>query len=112
MAISAINNALSSASILGTDNDVSKLSTITGSNSNEEQDFASVLQSAMMNSLNETQALIDEAEKAELEFSMGQADNTNSLMIAQNKASLAVSYTVAVRDRMLEAYKEIMNMQI
>lgn len=114
MAIDALESVLSSGSILGTDssNSISRLSAVTGSSDDEEQDFAAVLRNAMVNSLNETQTLIDNAEKAEIEFSMGQADNTNDLMIAQSKASLAVSYAVAVRDRMLEAYKEIMNMQI
>lgn len=116
-----IDSILNSTSALGTSYNISsaagtsKLAGFEGVSSTkdtEEKDFASILQSAISDSLNETQELIDSAEKAEMEFAMGQADNTNQLTIAQNKASLAVSYTVAVRDRMLEAYKEIMNMQI
>ena len=38
-------------------------------------------------------------------------DNTLELMVAQNKANTAVSYIVAVRDKVLDAYNEIMNMQ-
>lgn len=105
-----LTGVLNTNSILGTDNSVSTVkNTITNE---EEQDFASVLKSAMMNSLDETQQLIDSAERAEIEFALGESDNTHDLLIAQNKASLAVSYTVAVRDRLLDAYKEIMNMQI
>jgi flagellar hook-basal body complex protein FliE len=33
-------------------------------------------------------------------------------MIALQKASVALQYTVAVRDKFLDAYKEIMQMQI
>ena len=33
-------------------------------------------------------------------------------MEALQKANLALSYTVAVRDKVLDAYKEIMNMSI
>lgn len=116
-----IDSILSNTSVLGAKSNtssVSNLSNLSGLSSTksaaatEEKDFAAILQDAIVNSLNETQGLIDNAEKAEMEFAMGQADNTNQLTIAQSKASLAVSYTVAVRDRMLEAYKEIMNMQI
>lgn len=105
-----LGGVLNTSSILGTENTVTKLTNVV--NNEEEYDFASVLQNAITNSLGETQDLIDSAERAEIEFALGQSDNTHDLLIAQNKASLAVSYTVAVRDRLLEAYKEIMNMQI
>lgn len=78
----------------------------------ETGSFASVLQNAMTNSLNNTQNLIDSAQEAEIQFALGNADNTHDLQIAQQKANLAVAYTVAVRDNLLDAYKEIMNMQI
>ena len=52
------------------------------------------------------------AESAEIQFALGEATSTHDLMIAQEKANIALSYTVAVRDKVLDAYKEIMNMQI
>jgi flagellar hook-basal body complex protein FliE len=33
-------------------------------------------------------------------------------MIAERKAQVALNYTVAVRDRFLQSYQTIMNMQI
>ena len=110
MTSGVLGSILNTSSILGTDSTASKVSNIV--NDEEEQDFASVLQNAIVNSLDETQQLIDSAERAEIEFALGQSDNTHDLLIAQNKASLAVAYTVAVRDRLLDAYKEIMNMQV
>lgn len=80
--------------------------------SDETGSFASALQEAITNSLDNTQNLIDSAEEAEIQFALGNADNTHDLQIAQQKANMAVSYTVAVRDKLLDAYKEIMNMQI
>lgn len=110
MTSGAIENILNTSSILGTENTVQKFSEVV---SNEDgKDFASVLKDAIVNSLDNTQSLIDSAERAEIEFALGQSDNTHDLAIAQNKANLAVSYTVAVRDRFLESYKEIMNMQV
>ena len=43
---------------------------------------------------------------------LGEADNPHDMQIAAAKAYEALQYTVAVRDKMLDAYKEIMNMQI
>ena len=43
---------------------------------------------------------------------MGLTDNTHDLTIALQKASTALQYTVAVRDKLLEAYKEIMNINL
>lgn len=108
-----LNAILNNSSILGTDHTISKLSQVAGGTKNNEgRDFSSILQDAIVQSLNNTQSLIDSAERAEIEFALGKSDNTHELMIAQNKANLAVSYTVAVRDRFLDAYKEIMNMQV
>lgn len=77
----------------------------------EDASFSSVLQSAK-DMLNETSELANKAEEAEMEFMLGYATNTHDLQNAQTKATIALNYTIAVRDRMLEAYKEIMNMQI
>ena len=41
-----------------------------------------------------------------------EADQYDDLTIALQKASTALQYTVAIRDRLLDAYKEIMQMQI
>lgn len=47
-----------------------------------------------------------------MNFALGYSDNTHDLAIAQQKAALSLQYTVAVKNKVLEAYKEIMNMQI
>lgn len=73
--------------------------------------FASLLGSAIDN-INSTNALLSNAENEEIKFALGETENTHDLTIALQKASTALQYTVAVRDKFLEAYKEIMNMQI
>ncbi|MCR5476540.1 MAG: flagellar hook-basal body complex protein FliE, partial [Lachnospiraceae bacterium] len=45
-------------------------------------------------------------------FALGQSDSTHDLMIALEKASTALQYTVAIRDKLMDAYKELMQMQI
>ena len=73
--------------------------------------FESFLKSAIDN-INTTNTYLSNAENEEIRFALGETENTHDLTIALQKASTALQYTVAVRDRLLEAYKEIMNMQI
>lgn len=73
--------------------------------------FASFLDSAVKN-IASTNSLLSDAENEKIRFAMGEAENTHDLTIAMQKASKALQYTIAVRDKFLEAYKEIMNIQI
>lgn len=67
---------------------------------------------AAMNMIRETDRYQNAAEEAEISFALGESNSTHELLVAQEKANIALSYTVAVRDKVLEAYKEIMNMQV
>lgn len=100
------------ASLTGIDSSYIKNAAIENDNlKTEDASFSSVLQSAK-DMLTETSDLQNAAEEAEMQFMLGNATNTHDLQAAQEKADMALNYTIAVRDRMLEAYKEIMNMQI
>lgn len=77
----------------------------------KEASFDSVLASAV-NLLTETNQLQNDAQSAKIQFALGEADNPHDLQIAAAKATEALQYTVAIRDKMMDAYKEIMNMQI
>lgn len=78
---------------------------------NGDSTFDSIFATAM-NMINETNDLQNEAESLEVQFLLGDADNAHDLQIAQQKATSALSYTIAVRDQVLEAYNSIMNMQM
>lgn len=73
--------------------------------------FQSILDTAIEN-INTTNSYLSNAENEEIKFALGQTENTHDLTIALQKASTALQYTVAIRDKLLEAYKEIMQMQI
>ena len=73
--------------------------------------FDSILNTAVDN-INTTNNYLSDAENAEISWALGETDNTHDLTIALQKASTALQYTVAIRDRFLDAYKEIMQMQI
>ncbi len=77
----------------------------------EKESFSSIFDS-MVQSLEETNQLHNLAESAEIQFALGESDNTHDLLIAQTKATVALQYTVAVRDKLIDAYREIMQMQI
>ena len=79
--------------------------------SNSAESFDNILATAM-NMVKETNNYQNNAEEEEIKFALGESTNTHELLVAQEKANIALSYTVAVRDKVIDAYKEIMNMQI
>lgn len=77
----------------------------------EENIFNSMLNAAIDN-LNTTNSYLSDWENEEVKFALGETENAHDLTIALEKASAALQYTVAVRDKFIEAYKEIMQIQI
>ncbi len=63
-------------------------------------------------SLKEVNDLQIKKEELIKEFAAGKNQNIHELMIAIQKASIAVKLTTAVRNKVLEAYKQMMNMPI
>lgn len=74
-------------------------------------DFGDVFEKAM-ESLNTANAYLSDAENEKIRWALGETENTHELTNALQKASAALQYTVAIRDKFIEAYKEIMQMQI
>ncbi len=73
--------------------------------------FDSFLNTAIDN-IRTTNSYLSDWEDEELKFALGETENTHDLLISLQKASTALQYTVAIRDRLMDAYKEIMQMQI
>jgi flagellar hook-basal body complex protein FliE len=71
-------------------------------------DFSKFLTDA----LSQVDALQKNADAASLQLATGQVDDLSSVMVAIEKASLSLSLTVAMRDKVLDAYNQIMRMQI
>lgn len=72
--------------------------------------FESMFQAAV-NLVKDTNNYTNAAEEAETAFALGLTDSTHDLQVAQQKANLALQYTVAIRNNVMDAYKEIMNLQ-
>ena len=73
--------------------------------------FDSLLHTAIDN-LNTTNNYLSDAENEEIKWALGETENTHDLSIALQKASTALQYTVAIRDKLMEAYKELIQMQV
>jgi len=73
--------------------------------------FGDILNTAIDN-IKTTNSYLSDAENEEIKFALGETENTHDLTIALQKASTALQYTVAIRDKCLEAYRELMQMQI
>ena len=76
-----------------------------------DQGFDNLLHTAIDN-LNTTNNYLSDAENEEIKWALGETENTHDLSIALQKASVALQYTVAIRDRLLDAYKELIQMQV
>lgn len=76
-----------------------------------DNSFAAIFDSAVQ-LLGEANDLQTVAETEELNMALGYAENAHDLTSALAKAELAIEYTVAIKNKVLEAYKEIMNIQI
>ena len=62
--------------------------------------------------LEEVQKLTSQADQLGAQLATGKLENIHDFMAASSKASLAVELTASVRNRAVEAYQEIMRMQV
>jgi flagellar hook-basal body complex protein FliE len=56
--------------------------------------------------------LQNEAEQLQQDLAAGRIDNINQVILAVQKADLALSFTLELRNKVVEAYQEISRMQI
>ena len=74
----------------------------------ESEDFASVFKSMLVN-VNQSQQSSRQLTES---FDMGQHEDLAGVMIAQQKSKLAFQSTLQVRNKLVSAYQEIMNMPV
>lgn len=66
----------------------------------------------MRDALERVNQLQQEADESTAALAFGTADNLHQVMIAGERAQLALQLTIAVRNKVVEAYQEISRMQI
>ena len=104
MAISGVGQQIDTSLLNG-------LSGTSSISSNTGDGFDSLVSSALK-MYKETDSLQKSAEQAEMNFALGYTYSTHDLALAQQKANISLQYSVKVTNKALEAYKEIMNMQL
>lgn len=65
-----------------------------------------------MDALQEVNGMQQEARSLQNSYFAGQPVEVHDLMIAMEKASVGMSLTLQVRNKLLEAYQEISRMQV
>ncbi|QAV33507.1 flagellar hook-basal body complex protein FliE [Fervidobacterium changbaicum] len=80
---------------------------VNNSQNQGESEFSKVLSEALKN-VNDQQKNV---EKLTDDFAMGKVSNIHELIVEAEKASISLRLTVEVRNRIVEAYREIMRMQ-
>lgn len=86
------------------------INSTTAAKENRNATFESIFKAAT-GLIDETNKLTNAAEEAEIAYALGISENPHDLQVAQQKANLSLQYTVAIRNQVLDAYKEIMSLQ-
>ncbi len=66
----------------------------------------------LKNSLGKVNSLEKESDTYSYKIATGELENIHEAMIAAQKADIALQLTMQIRNKILDAYKEIMRMQI
>jgi flagellar hook-basal body complex protein FliE len=88
------------------------LPSLTAVKAPETQDAAASFGQMVTNGLENLQETQGTADKLAREAATGELTDLHDYMIASSQASLATELTVAVRNRAVESFQEIMRMQI
>lgn len=83
-------------------------SSIISDNSESKVSFKDIFN----NALNKVNELILNSDELTEDFAAGRTDNIHDVMIALEKADIALQLTMQIRNKILDAYEEIMRMQI
>ena len=62
--------------------------------------------------LKDVNSTVKESEKASVDMAAGKSVNLHETMLAVTKAELALNLTVQMRNKIVEAYQEVMRMQV
>lgn len=101
------SGSIDSKSLKISGEDLSQIKT-SGASAASGKSFADTLKDAVTN-VNELQKTAD---KAAQDLATGRTDNVADVMIAAEKADIAVKLMMQVRNKIIDAYQEVMKMQV
>jgi len=73
--------------------------------------FAAMFNAAM-DVLDDTNRMVANAQQYQLDFATGRVDDILAVQMAMDRANNAINFTSQITNRVIEAYREIMRMQI
>ena len=79
---------------------------------NPKSSPGSVFGEVLQKHINEVDELQKDSDKMSEKLAMGEVDNLHDVVIASEKADLALNLTIQVKNKIVEAYQEMMRMQI
>lgn len=96
-------------SITGINTSMSGVYGLSGNKSvNGEITFSDFLK----NELDKANDLIIQSDQLSEDFAAGKTDNIHQVLIAVEKADIALQLTLQIRNKLMDAYNEIMRMQL
>mgnify|MGYP005838800507 CR=1 FL=1 len=69
-------------------------------------------QASLKSAVRQVNDLQSQADKLAVKMVAGELEDVHQAMLAMQKASLAMQFAVQVRNKVIEAYQEIMRMQV
>ncbi len=79
---------------------------------NKQNDKVKDFQSIFQENINKVNKLQLDSNQITEDFALGKTDNIHQVMIAGEKAETAMKLTLAVQNKVVGAYKEIMRLQV
>jgi len=70
------------------------------------------IKSFLVDSINNVNSALQYADDMNNKLILGETDNLHEVMIATEKAELTLNFAIEVKNKISEAYKEIMRMQV
>ena len=89
----------------------SKTNKVSAATASDSSTFDGIYNAAV-GMITSTNNYLQEAQAAEVAYATGEMTSAHELAVIEQKANLSLQYTVAVKNALLSAYKEIMNIQI
>lgn len=88
------------------------LERLTSNKSGKVADGSVTFSDVLKNVLSEVNQIQNEHIKSQKDLSIGEIDNFHDPMIAAEKADIALQFTTKIHGKIIDAYKEIMRLQI
>ncbi|ADO76696.1 flagellar hook-basal body complex protein FliE [Halanaerobium praevalens] len=79
---------------------------------NENQKSSKAFSDLFKQKLSEVNQLQKDSQAVTASFAAGETDNIHDVMIAAEKAKIGVNLTTAVQTKVIDAYNEIMRLQV